>query len=273
MFIQEKYQKLIDKLKTKSLETLWEKTEDKTSKDAASILFETARTFAEIKDEITGEKSDIFNELVDFKQNKKKYVKETDDEYTIECNFNSDDPVQTTFSIKKVWLDNTFEELCSYALMTIEETRSEYKHKRQVCEDKVKEYQQKIEKNDRKLFEISNLENAIRTETGGPRDIILANRYASDVRLRMCGTNTKWKFVVPPSDAQFIQLSYTGDITNPTYTSIDPPGGPYLTVGKNSIRPYLMKDNIEINIKSITFKDGSYYLETDPIPEFKVESV
>lgn len=273
MNIQETYQKLITTLRTKSLEKLWEQTEDKTSKDAAVILFETAKAFAEINDEITGVKSDIFNEQVDFKQNKKKYVKETDDEYTIECKFKTDDPVQTTFAIKKSWLKNTYDELCGYALMTIEKTRAEYKHKRQVCVDKVKEYQQKIERNEKKLFEISNLEDAIRTETGGPRDIILANRYASDVRLRMCGTNTKWKFVVPTSDAQFIQLSYNGDIENPTYTSIDPPGGPYLTVGKNSIRPYLMKDNIEINIKSITFKDGSYYLETDPIPEFKVETV
>ncbi|MBQ5512923.1 MAG: hypothetical protein IIT83_04480, partial [Bacteroidales bacterium] len=38
-----------------------------------------------------------------------------------------------------------------------------------------------------------------------------------DVRLRMHGSNTKWKFVVPPEDAQFVQLSYEGDVNNPKY--------------------------------------------------------
>jgi hypothetical protein len=34
-----------------------------------------------------------------------------------------------------------------------------------------------------------------------------------------------------------------------------------------------MKETIEINIKKITFEDGSYFLETDPIADFKIETV
>lgn len=272
--IQETYQKLLTTLKTKSVSRLWEQTENKTSKEAAQIIYEIVKAFAELSDEITGQTSDIIKcRLIDFRQNKKKFVQETDTDYVINCKMESEVPVQTTYSLKKSCLENTYEEMCSSALVSIEGRRSEIQHNRKVCKDKISEFRHNIDKYDEELYKISLIEDAIKTETGGPRDIILANRYASDVRLRMHGSNTKWKFVVPSADAQFVQLSYEGDVNNPKYTSIDPPGGPYLTIGKNVIRPYLMKETIEINIKKITFEDGSYFLETDPIEDFKIETV
>ena len=100
------------------------------------------------------------------------------------------------------------------------------------------------------------------------RTIQLRNRDRADVRLvSESEDGTKWRLNVPSGYVDFIGLNYEGTAENPHYVSIDPPGGPYLMLGKNIIVPYCSREEIEFTIKKIYAEDNKWMIETEAVQE------
>lgn len=274
MNLQNIYIKLLESIKANSVKDAWDKVENKKNFAAAYFLMKVHRAFSEIYAEISDTNPRILSDdamIVPIDEDLKIFVFNKSEEemviyVALRKEYEENSSCYSYCTIKKSWLTNTYDELCNYAY---EEIKKCVEHDKKIVKEKTEElkviledidfFNKRIYKNDA-LYESLKTQNEI-----CEGDIMLRNRYSIDIRLRPQGSKTKWKFIVPEKDAGYIQLSYEGTKDDPTYVSIDPPGGPMLTLGENEFYPYACKEPIVINIKRIYEENGGWFLETDEV--------
>ena len=271
MNLHNTYIKLLESIKANSVKDAWDKIEEKKTFASAYFLMKVCRAFSEIYAGISDTKPIILSEnatIVPVDEDLKIFVLETTDELfinvAIQQEYKEDSSNYSTYTVKKKWLINTYDEMCNYAYEEIKKCLEhdtkmvkEKENELKIIQEDINFFNKRIYKNDA-LYESLKTQNEI-----CEGDIMLRNRYSIDIRLRPQGSKTKWKFIVPEKDACYIQLNYDGTKDNPTYVSIDPPGGPMLKLGKNEFYPYDCKELITINIKKIYEDNGGWFLETD----------
>ena len=273
MNLQNIYIKLLESSLTNSIEKKWNEIEDKKTFASAYFLMKVCRAFSEIYSEISDTKPIILAEdatIVPVDEDLKIFVFDKSDELlinvAIQQEYKEDSSNYSTYAVKKKWLTNTYDEMCNYAYEEIKKCVEHDKKMVKEKTDELKVIQEDIDFFNKRIYKNDALYESLKTQNEiCEGDIMLRNRYSIDIRLRPQGSKTKWKFIVPEKDAGYIQLSYEGTKDDPTYVSIDPPGGPMLTLGENEFYPYACKEPIVINIKKIYEENGGWFLETDEV--------
>lgn len=99
-------------------------------------------------------------------------------------------------------------------------------------------------------------------------DILLFNRYHDDVRLIKVDDETyEYHIVVSDEPYAYIRCSFdTKQDGTKIYYSVDPPGGPFLSIGDNFVS-VLGKKELYINIREIIFDDKRWLLKISEISE------
>ena len=107
------------------------------------------------------------------------------------------------------------------------------------------------------------------------REYILYNRYRVPASLKqMSEDSNEFLLVLPEKEMDWVQVSYDFEIVKDENGieqkvekdySVDPSGGPYITLGDNRLSLY-PSGEININVESIELKKGvGYILKINPV--------
>ena len=101
------------------------------------------------------------------------------------------------------------------------------------------------------------------------REYILYNRYRVPVSLKQISEDSnEFLLVIPEKEMDWVQVSYDFEIVKDENGieqkiekdySVDPSGGPYITMGDNRLSLY-PSGEININVESIELKKGVGYV-------------
>ena len=267
-YIQLVYCSLMEELNTNSIEESWNKIEDKTSEEAAQFLRKVYSAFYKIMLCHSEEPTDINVENLELVETSYgKMVSETETAWIIKAAIDKDNECYLLMHIDKDWLKgDMFINLCQEAVKKLTEIIKKKSEEVKIKEASLAKLSDEVFSMKSVIYELDNDLEDIKQVMEENTDIRLRNRYGIDIRLRACESRRKWKLIVPKDDANYIQLNYEGTHNAPHYVSIDPPGGPFLALGKNTIQPYASKELIDITINRIYEENSMWYLETEEIP-------
>lgn len=275
MDIKKTYQNMLESLETRCPKEAWESLEDKKSRDAAEFIFKVIKAYESIRDEIRQDVS-MAGRYRDYRfqtrNGKYEYVEDFENSYIIEVYFYEGSQIvaKNIYFCDKMWFlnEDIIDQMYKFAFSEISDFTGS-------LEDEIIKKEEERKKLDREMTVLEKIrsyslriKDLLLTETGTEEDIILRNRYSSDVRLRAMGSHKKWRLVTPIDEYQYIGLNYEGTPDNPHYVSIDPPGGPYISLGINRIVPYMSQKKITIDVDKIYEENGYWILETKEDVDF-----